>query len=447
MARAATTRSSHAVYEPASNRADPVELLESQAATRVTELVSIRYGRMLASPFAFFRGAALIMASDLAHSPRSGFEAQLCGDAHLSNFGLFASPERSLVFDINDFDETLPGPWEWDVKRLTASLAVAGRHNGYRAREREHAVLEALDAYRTRMHELARMHELDVWYSHTLAEDAARQARFDPNLAKQLRRSMTKARSRDHLQANAKLTRIVDGRRRLVSDPPLIVPIEELVGATEARKHERKMGSLVKTYMRSLETSRRTLVERFDYVELARKVVGVGSVGQRAWIVLLVGRDDGDPLFMQVKEAQPSVLEAFLAPSTFGNAGERIVTGQRLMQSTSDVLLGWVRAAGPDGQECDYFIRQLRDWKGSATVGAMRPSVMAAYGRACGHVLARAHARTGDRIAIAAYLGKGKAFDRALARFAEAYADQNEQDYEALREAEASGRVTATHGL
>jgi uncharacterized protein (DUF2252 family) len=402
---------------------------------------------MLASPFAFVRGAALIMASDLATSPRSGFEAQLCGDAHLSNFGLYASPERSLVFDINDFDETLPGPWEWDVKRLAVSLAVAGRENAFTPRERARIVRAGVREYRTHMRALGGMRELDVWYSHMRAEDTAQRAELHPKLARQVRRGLKRARSRDHLHAHAKLTRLVDGRRRLVSDPPLIVPIGELVGAAEARKHERTMGSVIAAYMATLETSRRTLIERFEYVEMGRKVVGVGSVGTRAWIALLVGRDDDDPLFMQVKEAQPSVLEPYLGTSAFAHAGERVVVGQRLMQAASDMLLGWIRVAGPDGKECDYYVRQLRDWKGSATVEAMRPDVMAMYGRACGHVLARAHARSGDRVAIAAYLGKGDAFDRALARFAEAYADQNERDYESLREAVAEGRIAASSDL
>lgn len=433
--------------DTATARADPVELLESQAATRVSELVPIRHGRMLASPFAFFRGAALIMASDLAATPRSGLQVQLCGDAHLSNFGLFASPERSLVFDINDFDETLPGPWEWDVKRLAASVAVAGRENGYRARQRERAVLAGVAAYRTHMRELAAMRELDVWYSQLVAEDVQLRDHVDRKRERQVRRTLAKARTRDHLQAHAKLTRLVDGQRRLVSDPPLIVPIGELVGSAEARRHERQLDSLIAAYLTSLQSSRRTLVARFRYVEMARNVVGVGSVGTRAWIVLLVGRDDEDPLLMQVKEAQPSVLEPYLAASEYSNAGERVVTGQRLMQTASDILLGWVRSAGPDGQECDYYVRQLRDWKGSATVEAMRPAMMAAYASACGRVLARAHARTGDRIAIAAYLGKGDVFDRAVARFAEAYADQNQRDYDALLEAVTSGRVAATREL
>ena len=445
-ARATAPRSSHGVYEPAANRADPISLLESQTPTRVADLVAIRFGRMLASPFAFFRGAALIMASDLAASPRSGQQVQLCGDAHVSNFGLFGSPERNLVFDINDFDETLPGPWEWDVKRLAASLAVAGRENGFTAGQRTRVLLACVGAYRQRMRDLAAMRELEVWYSKSDLEQARRSLHLDPKLKRRARRVATRAWSRDHLRAHARLTRLVDGRRHLISDPPLIVPIAELVGAPDARRHERQMDALLKAYMGSLESSLRRLVERFRYVEMARKVVGVGSVGTRTWIILMVSRDD-DPIFMQVKEATPSVLEAYLGTSGYANAGERIVAGQRLMQAASDILLGWLRAIGPDGWECDYYVRQLSDWKGSAPVAAMGPAAMAEFGRGCGSVLARAHARSGDRIAIAAYLGKGDVFDHAVAGFAEAYADQNERDFKALREAVESKRVPATRNL
>jgi uncharacterized protein (DUF2252 family) len=378
---------------------------------------------MLASPFAFYRGAALIMASDLATSPHSSLEAQLCGDAHLSNFGLFASPERSLVFDINDFDETLPGPWEWDVKRLVASLAVAGRGNGFDA-----------------------MRELDVWYAHTTVDEEL-EASVNPTDRQQLRRTAAKARARDSLQALAKLTRVVDGRRRLVSDPPLLVRIEDLVGEAEARAYDEQMDNLVDEYMQSLDVGRRTLITRFTYAGMARKVVGVGSVGARAWIVLLLGRDDKDPLLMQVKEAERSVLEGYLQPSAYSNSAERVVAGQRLMQACSDILLGWLRSVGPDAFAGDYYVRQLHDWKGSADVGSMSPTVLADYGQSCGEVLARAHSRSGDRIAIAAYLGNGDAVDRTLVSFAESYADQNERDYAALREAVASGVVAAESDL
>jgi uncharacterized protein (DUF2252 family) len=401
---------------------------------------------MLASPFAFYRGAAIIMAADLAASEHTGITVQLCGDAHVSNFGLFGSPERSLVFDINDFDETLPGPWEWDVKRLVASLAVVGRMNGFGREDRERVVRACAKAYRDRMRMLAEMRELDVWYDHTVVDDNV-EASVDRPFGQAIRRTAAKARSHDNLEALAKLTRLVDGRRRLVSDPPLLVPIDELVGEAEARRNEQQASSLFDAYRESLQASRRELAVRFRFAGLARKVVGVGSVGTRAWVVLLLGRDDGDPLLMQVKEAQPSVLEHYLNCRPYANAAERVVEGQRLMQSSSDILLGWLHCVGPDGHEGDYYVRQLHDWKGSVTPEAMTPQLLADYGQSCGHVLARAHARSGDRIAIAGYLGGGEAADVAFTRFAEAYAQQNEQDYATLREAAATGRVSAEFDL
>ena len=401
---------------------------------------------MLASPFAFYRGAAIIMAADLAASEHTGITVQLCGDAHVSNFGLFGSPERSLVFDINDFDETLPGPWEWDVKRLVASLAVVGRMNGFGREDRERVVRACAKAYRDRMRMLAEMRELDVWYDHTVVDDNV-EASVDRPFGQAIRRTAAKARSHDNLEALAKLTRLVDGRRRLVSDPPLLVPIDELVGEAEARRNEQQASSLFDAYRESLEASRRELAVRFRFAGLARKVVGVGSVGTRAWVVLLLGRDDGDPLLMQVKEAQPSVLEPYLDSRGYANAAERVVEGQRLMQSSSDILLGWLHCVGPDGHEGDYYVRQLHDWKGSVTPESMTPQLLADYGQSCGHVLARAHARSGDRIAIAGYLGGGEAADVAFTRFAEAYAQQNEQDYATLREAAATGRVSADFDL
>jgi uncharacterized protein (DUF2252 family) len=443
--RAALPRSELADFVAGPERPDPITLLMKQASSRIPELVPIRYRRMLASPFAFYRGAALIMASDLATGPQTGLSAQLCGDAHLSNFGLFASPERSLVFDVNDFDETLPGPWEWDVKRLVASLAVAARDNGFAPNERERVVRTCAAAYRDRMRTLATMAELDVWYANTAIDDAL-EASVDPKYARAIRRSAEEARARDNLQAVSKLTRMVEGRLRLVSDPPLVVTIDDLVGEADARRYEHNMGALIAEYQRSMSVGPRTLAGRFRYVEGARKVVGVGSVGTRAWVVLLAGRDEGDPLLMQVKEARPSVLEAYLGPSEYINAGERVVVGQRLMQASGDFLLGWLHAVGPDDHEGDYYVRQLRDWKGSATVESMSPQLLADYGRSCGQVLARAHARTGDRIAIAGYLGSGDTADIAFTRFAEAYADQNERDHAALRAAVADGRVVAEPG-
>ncbi len=444
--RSILPRSALADFVADTNRVDPVTLLQSQGASRVPELLPIRYGRMLASPFAFFRGAALIMAADLASGQRSGLTTQLCGDAHLSNFGLFASAERNLVFDINDFDETLPGPWEWDVKRLVASLAVAARTNGFTPRQREDVLRSCAAAYRDRMRALARMRELEVWYAHTVIDEAL-EASVDPTFAQAIRRTASRAHSRDNLQALDKLTRLVDGRRQLASDPPLFIPIAELVGEQNARRHERHMSALIDSYRKSIDTSRRALIGRFRYMGMARKVVGVGSVGTRTWVVMLLGRDDNDPLLMQIKEANRSVLESYLTPSDYSNAAQRVVEGQRSMQATGDILLGWLRCVGPDGRDGDYYVRQLRDWKGSVTAESITAQLLADYGRSCAHVLARAHARTGDRIAIAGYLGNSDAADIALTRFAEAYADQNERDYAALREAVATGRVHAEPDL
>ncbi|MUM34799.1 DUF2252 domain-containing protein, partial [Mycolicibacterium sp. CBMA 361] len=398
------------------------------------------------SPFSFFRGAALIMAADLAAGPHTGLIAQLCGDAHLSNFGLFGTPERNLVFDVNDFDETLPGPWEWDVKRLVASLAIAGRTNGFQASDRELVVRSCACAYRTHMRELAGLGELNAWYTQTTV-DAELEASVDTKFAKAIQETAAKARTHDSLQAVSKLTETVDGQTRLVSQPPLVVPIEELVGADQAREYEQQLGPFMQRYRDSLEDSRRPLIDRFQNVAMARKVVGVGSVGLRAWIMLLVGRDNDDPLLIQMKEAQPSVLARFLGDSEYANAGQRVSVGQRLMQASSDVLLGWLHAVGPDGYEADYYVRQLHDWKGAVSVQNSSPKLLADYARSCGHALARGHARTGDRIAIAAYLGDGDTADTAFAQFAEAYADQNERDYAALQAAVAAGRVTAKSDL
>ncbi|WP_418002181.1 DUF2252 domain-containing protein [Mycobacterium sp. PDNC021] len=428
------------------DRPDPVALLQSQAASRIAELVPIRYGRMLTSPLAFYRGAALIMAADLAAGPHTGLTAQLCGDAHLCNFGLFGSPERNLVFDVTDFDETLPGPWEWDVKRLVASLAIAGRDNGFKADDRAEVVRSCASAYRTRMQELAAMGELEAWYTQTTV-DAELQNSVDTKFARQIQQTAAKARAHDSLHAVAKLTETVDGQSRLISRPPLVVPIEELVGVDQAHQYEQHTTPFLQCYRDSLVDSRRVLIDRFRYVTMARKVVGVGSVGLRAWIVLLVGRDSDDPLLLQMKEAQPSVLERFLGASTYPNAAQRVSVGQRLMQASSDILLGWLHAVGPDGYEADYYVRQLHDWKGAVSVQTSNPKLLAYYGRSCGHALARAHARTGDRIAIAGYLGSSDTADGALTKFAETYADQNERDFTALRDAVAAGRVTAESDL
>ena len=424
-------------------------VLEEQAALRVPELVPIRYGRMLVSPFTFYRGAAAIMVGDLAPMPRSGLRAQLCGDAHLSNFGGFASPERSLVFDLNDFDETLPGPFEWDVKRLAASFEIAGRDRGFSDVERKRAVLSVLRAYRKAMRNFATMANLELWYSRLDAEAIAVQLRaeVDKKQAKEAEQFMAKARSRDSLKAFAKLTRIVNGTPRIVSDPPLIVPVRELAEDVGGRELEEEIRALLRVYRRSLQYDRRFLLEDYRYADIARKVVGVGSVGTRAWIMLLLGKDESDPLFLQVKEAQTSVLEPSLGRSEFRNHGRRVVEGQRMMQAASDIFLGWVHAPkGIDGVARDFYVRQLWDWKTSIDLEAITPRGLELYGQACGWTLARAHARSGDRIAIASYLGKSDVFDRAVADFAIAYADLNDRDYAALREAVDSGRIKAEEG-
>jgi uncharacterized protein (DUF2252 family) len=447
-ARAEVPRSSHADLTPRPGRPDPVELLESLATSRVPELVPIRYGRMLSSPFAFYRGAALIMASDLAGSPESGLHVQLCGDAHLSNFGVFASPERRLVFDLNDFDETLPGPWEWDVKRLAASFAVAGRENGFSAAERRSIVIEAVGGYRRAMREFAAMRTLDVWYSRLEVDQllADMRSQMKKGMVRRTEQTLGKARTRDSLAAFSKLTEIVDGEPRIAADPPLIVPVRDIVVAEEVDIGEQELldtlHELVRRFRETLQNDRRVLLEQFRLVDLAHKVVGVGSVGTRAWIALFAGRDEDDPLFLQFKEAQSSVLEGFTAASAYKNHGERVVSGQRLMQASSDIFLGWFTTDKAfDRQSRDFYGRQLKDWKGSYDASAAVPKGMALYARICGWTLARAHARSGDRIAIGAYLGSGDTFDRAIAEFSEAYADQNERDHKALSAAAAQGRI------
>jgi uncharacterized protein (DUF2252 family) len=448
-ARNETPRRSHGSWEPSTDRPDPVALLEEQATSRVPELVPLRYGRMLVSPFTFYRGAALIMASDLAATPRSGFISQICGDAHLSNFGVFASPERRLLFDMNDFDETLPGPWEWDAKRLAASFEIAGRDRGFSAADRRDVVRSCVAEYRARMQLFAAARNLDVWYAHIEVDTVFELLKSSITKKQQAKAqaNAAKARTRDSMQAFTKLTHDVDGERRIISDAPLIVPIEELAAGTGHDDVEGELRALIRSYRRTLETDRRELLESFEYVHAARKVVGVGSVGTRAWIILLLGRDGQDPLFLQAKEAQESVLERFVGASRYANHGQRVVAGQRLMQAASDIFLGWQRVHGFDGQARDFYLRQLRDWKGSADVDTMSSGVMTAYARICGATLARAHARSGDRIAIAAYLGTSDTFDRAIADFASSYADQNERDYEALVAAVRSGRLEAQTGM
>ena len=447
--RAEVPRSSHGWWEPPASRRNPVDLLEEQAATRVPELVPIRYGRMLASPFTFYRGAAYLMASDLASAPRTGLHVQLCGDAHLSNFGVYAAPDRALVFSVNDFDETLPGPFEWDLKRLVASFAVAGRSRGFSAKQRDAINLSVTRSYRKAMESFAGMDTLALWYSRIdVAEIVERLSeRGSKKQVKQLDKSVAKAKSKDSLRAFAKLTHVVDGKRRIISDPPVITPIEDLVPPSEADRMDEALHRLFQSYRRTLSGDRRRLLEHFRYVHAARKVFGVGSVGTRAWIMLLAGRDEDDPLFLQAKEADASVLEAFLDKSTFSQHGERVVEGQRLTQAASDIMLGWLRAPGPDGVERDFYVRQLWDSKGSADVDTMDLEQLSFYAEVCGWTLAKAHARSGDPIAIASYVGTSGSLDRALASFAEAYADQNELDYDALKAAAASGRIKVETGV
>jgi uncharacterized protein (DUF2252 family) len=454
--RATVPRSSHAAFEPWPDRPDPVALLEGQAVTRVQELVPIRYGRMLVSPFTFFRGAALVMASDLSTTPRSGLNAQVCGDAHLSNFGVFGSPERQLVFDCNDFDETLPGPWEWDVKRLAASIVVAARQLGFSKTARAEAILGLGQAYRQAMRTMAGLTNLEVWYSKVDVEPvvqslqqqaAASGSKAEAHIAATASKATAKALTKDSTRALDKLTRVVDGRRQIVSDPPLVVPVQELYPDLEAERQMSIFRTVLRKYRQSLPTDRRHLLEQYKFSQLARKVVGVGSVGTRCWIVLLHGCREDDVLFLQAKEAEASVLERFTKKSQYANHGARVVAGQRLMQATSDIMLGWQRNEGLDGVARDFYVRQLQDWKGSIDTDGAIPEGMKAYGELCAHTLARAHARSGDRVAIAAYLGNSNSFEKALTRFAETYADQNERDYAAFVAACKSGRLHAEEGI
>ena len=424
-------------------------MLLEQAADREADLVPIRHGRMLASPFAFFRGSAALMAADLAETSRSGLTVQLCGDAHLSNFGGFASPSRELVFDINDFDETARGPWEWDVKRLAASVAIAGRDVGLAPAARHDAVEAAVRSYREAMRRFATMRNLELWYARL---DAARILshvgdRVTAEERKGFERRVAGARTKDHLRAMSKLAQRVDGEVRIVSRPPRIVPVEEMFPAAASEEIEEQMRSLLRAYRRSLPVERRHLLEGYRYRHMARRVGGVGSVGTRTWIVLLTGRDGDDPLFLQVKEARPSVLERYTVRDRARNHGQRVVLGQRLMQVDTDIFLGWLRATATDDTARDYYVRQLWDWKLGADVELMSPTRMAVYGTLCGWTLARAHARSGDRVAIGAYLGSGKAFDRAIGAFAEAYADQNERDHAELEKAARAGRIAAERGV
>jgi uncharacterized protein (DUF2252 family) len=450
-ARKVAPRSGQGAWEAGPDRRGPLEILSEQDRARVPELVPVRYGRMLASAFTFYRGAAAIMANDLASAPSSGLRVQLCGDAHLSNFGVFQAPDRRLVFDINDFDETLPGPFEWDVKRLVASVAIAARDRGFDAATEEAVALAGVSTYRAAMSQFAAMKEIDVWYARVDMEEFGQ--KWGPRVSKEARRradrNMEKARNKDSLRALTKLTERRDGKVRIASRPPLLVPIGELAEreGLERAAVDQMIHRLLRQYGETLGEEARLLVDRYRYVDAAHKVVGVGSVGTRAWIALLFGRDESDPLFLQIKEAGASVLEPFAGASGYGHHGRRVVAGQRLMQAAGDGLLGWITAEGVDGKTRDFYVRQLWDGKGSAEVELMTPSTMAGYAQLCGWTLARAHARTGDRQAIAAYLGKGDRFDRAIVEFSRAYADQNEADYAELMEAQRSGDLVVESGL
>ena len=452
-ARAEVPRSAHAAYEPASSRTDPVLVLELQAKTRIPELAPIRYGRMLVSPFTFYRGGAALMAADLAPLPHTSLNVQCCGDAHLSNFGLFASPERRLVFDLNDFDETVPGPWEWDVKRLAASMLIAARDNGFSARRQDKIVLATVGAYRAAMREFAQMSMLDVWYARLdldAVQDLVARLRRKPT-AEQLQRAghtISKARTRDSMSTFRKLTEVVDGRARIVDRSPLIVPVGKLASGVDPAAFRAELQRLFSLYRDSLPIDRRVLLDAYQLCDFARKVVGVGSVGTRAWIALLMARENRDPLFLQIKEAQHAVFEPYVGSSEFPNHGQRVVVGQRLMQAQSDIFLGWLSVeAGLDGAPHDFYVRQLKDWKGSAVIEQMLPSGLALYGQLCGWTLARAHARSGDRIALAAYLGAGDTFDRAIVEFSRRYAKQNTRDYATVRAAVEDGRLPVEYGL
>jgi uncharacterized protein (DUF2252 family) len=455
-ARATVPRGSHGAFEPSADRPDPVTLLEDQATTRVQDLVPIRYGRMLVSPFTFFRGAALVMASDLSTTPTSGLTAQICGDAHLSNFGIFASPERQLVFDCNDFDETLPGPWEWDIKRLAASVVVAGRDKGHAKSVRAASIMELGRSYRESMRQMAGLSNLEVWYFHVdvsqvitdlESQASASGSKAQSRMAATASKAIAKARTKDSMKALDKLTTVVDGQRRIINDPPLLVPVEDVFPQMEADRFVTMFREVLRRYRASLSTDRRHLLEEYHFSQMARKVVGVGSVGTRVWVILMRGPGDDDVLFLQAKEAEASVLERFTKKSQYGNHGARVVAGQRLMQASSDIFLGWQRTDGVDGASHDYYVRQLQDWKGSIDTENMVPEGLEAYGKLCALSLARAHARSGDRFAMAAYLGNSDSFEKALAKFAESYADQNERDYEAFAAACKSGRLHAEVGM
>jgi uncharacterized protein (DUF2252 family) len=433
-ARSAVPRSSHAEWAPAPDRADPAGLLAGQETTRVPDLVPMRHERMLVSPFTFYRGAAVIMAADLAASTDTGLRVQACGDAHLSNFGGFSAPDRALLFDINDFDETSSGPFEWDVKRLAASFEIAARSNSFSEKETRGVVARVTKSYREAMATFAGMSNLEVWYARLDVEKVFNEyrSRATPDEIKRFERNLAKAQAKGNMKAFAKLTEQVDGEYRIKADPPVVVPLADLLPSGDLEDMRGWLEDRIRVYRRTLQPDRRHLLESYRLVDFARKVVGVGSVGTRCWIALMLGRDDTDPLFLQVKEAEASVLEAHAGRSGFANHGQRVVEGQRLLQAASDILLGWTRTVGVDGVERDFYLRQLWDGKFSADIDGMSASALDIYARLCGWTLARGHARSGDRVAIAAYLGSSDAFDRAMVSYRSAYADQNQRDYDAV---------------
>jgi uncharacterized protein (DUF2252 family) len=448
-ARVAVPRTLHAAWAPPAARRSPVDIIAEQATTREPDLVPIRHGRMMVSPFTFYRGAAAIMAADLAATPSSGLRVQCCGDAHLLNFGGFSSPERAMLFDVNDFDETLPGPWEWDVKRLAASIEVAGRDGQLSPADRHSAVEATVRQYREAMREFAALTELGVWYARLDGDAlvALVRAQVGTKEAPNLEATLAKARSKDSMKAFTKLTRLLDGQPIITPDPPLIVPLRDLVDSTRLPKFQDELHGLFRAYRRTLQPDRRHLLEQYRIVDMARKVVGVGSVGTRCWVLLLMGRRDADPIFLQVKEAQDSVLAPYCGKSKVSNQGQRVVEGQRLMQAASDIMLGWLRTVGLDGRQRDFYIRQLWDGKVGVEPSTLTPATLAVYGRICGWTLARAHARSGDRIAIGSYLGTAPTFDTAMCNFAVAYADQNERDYDEFLKAVKGGVLPAETGV
>lgn len=447
--RGQVPRSSFATWRPSPDRPDPVQVLQDAAASRLPELVPIRHGRMLSSSFAFYRGGAELMGADLATVAVTGLTSQLCGDAHLSNFGAFAAPDRTLVFDCNDFDETIAGPWEWDVMRLATSFEIAGRSLGVGKRERRSVVAAAVVRYRKTIATLADERNLEVWYQRLVVDDLIERygEKLDARARERVKRNRAKAGNKDSLRALAKLTERRDGRLRIRSQPPLLVPVEELAGERSPEEIQASIESMLAAYRQTLSDAAGSLLDTYRYVDMARKVVGVGSVGTRCWIVLMIGRDEGDPLVLQVKEAGPSALAPYLSRSRFRHQGRRVVEGQRLMQATSDILLGWLTAEGIDGQRREFYVRQLWDGKASAQIEVMDAGLLAAYAKLCGATLAHAHARGGDRLAIAGYLGRSTTFDEAMTRFAAVYADQNERDYEAFAAAVEDGRLEADQSV